>query len=348
MVPACSDVFVAGEGGVHTYRIPAMVTTRSGALLVFCEARKDRLNDASPTDLVLRRSLDGGATWLPKQTLVEGQGAEAVMNPCAIVEGGSGAVLVLCCSTDRAARGEHRHHLLLRSSDEGVSWSPAECLRERVAGYDDTFVPGPGCGVQTRSGRLAMPGYSGTQVAPGTERGLRSRVLYSDDAGRTWRLGQPVSTDTNESQVVELANGCLLLNMRQGAGQSCRAVARSGDGGETWEPVGWDRTLNECPCQASIIRHSHPARDGRSLIVFANPDNVGECYGVERTRMTVRLSYDEAETWPLKRLVHAGPASYSGLVRLENGDVGLVFEGGETHRREWIRFCRLPLDWLEG
>ena len=42
--------------------------------------------------------------------------------------------------------------------------------------------------------------------------------------------------------------------------------------------------------------------------------------------------------------LHLRPAS--GLVRLANGDVGLVFEGGDTHRREWIRFYRLPLAWL--
>jgi sialidase-1 len=41
-----------------------------GSLLVFCEARKQSLADASPTDMVLRRSLDGGRTWLPLQVLV--------------------------------------------------------------------------------------------------------------------------------------------------------------------------------------------------------------------------------------------------------------------------------------
>jgi sialidase-1 len=67
---------------------------------------------------------------------------------------------------------------------------------------------------------------------------------------------------------------------------------------------------------------------------------------VDRTRMTVRLSYDEGKTWPVKRLIHPGPASYSGLVRLPDGDIGLVFEGGEKHRREWIRFVRFSLSWL--
>jgi sialidase-1 len=62
--------------------------------------------------------------------------------------------------------------------------------------------------------------------------------------------------------------------------------------------------------------------------------------------MTVRISFDEGLSWPVKKLIHAGPSSYSGLVRFPDGDVGLVFEGGEQHRREWIRFARLPLSWL--
>jgi len=343
-----TDVFVAGQDGVHTYRIPAMVLSPSGAVLVFCEARKQSISDASPTDMVLKRSLDGGNTWLPMQTLVRGEGTDALMNPVAAVDRATGTVFLMCCNTNRKTRGEHRRHLLLASRDDGATWSAPVDIGSRIAGYDDTFVPGPGCGIQTRTGRLVVPGYTSPEkIDAKNEQGFRSRVLYGDDGGKTWRMGQPVDNHTNESQVVELADGRLMLNMRQGTGRSCRATAISKDGGETWSPVTWDRALNECPCQASILRHSSADKDGRSIIVFANPNNAGERYGVvERTKMTVRISYDEAQTWPVKKLIHAGPSSYSGLVGFSNGDVGLVFEGGEKHRREWIRFTRLPPAWL--
>ena len=42
----------------------------------------------------------------------------------------------------------------------------------------------------------------------------QSHVFCSDDAGKTWKLGGVVGPHCNESQVVELANGTLLLNMR--------------------------------------------------------------------------------------------------------------------------------------
>ncbi len=148
---------------------------------------------------------------------------------------------------------------------------------------------------------------------------------------------------SDESQVLERDDGVLMLNMRGNMGTSCRGIALSHDAGSTWSPVQWDHALNECPCQASLIRY-----DARRIL-FANPDNTGDRFGaVERTRMTVRVSYDEGRTWPLKRLLHAGPSSYSCMIRLPDGGIAIVYEGGENHRREWIRFTRFSLEWLEG
>ena len=95
-------------------------------------------------------------------------------------------------------------------------------------------------------------------------------------------------------------------------------------------------------------RALQPGRAGdKSRLLFSNPDNAGEKFGIlERAKLTVRLSYDEGKSWPIKRLIHAGPASYSVLVRLPDGDIGLLFEGGEKHRREWLRYARFSLSWL--
>ncbi len=335
-------VYTAGEDGVHTYRIPAMLVAPDKSLLLFCEARKESIKDASPTAMVLKRSLDDGKSWEPMHTLVAGEGDEAIMNPCPVVDRTNNTVLLIGIDAHKRSHGHHRH-MMLKSGDNGVTWGNPIDLEPRITNYDDSFVSGPGVSIQLQSGRLVVPGYTGT-YEPETRTGLYARVLYSDDHGETWTLGDAVSIFSNECQAVELKDGTLMLNMRENTGESCRAVALSSDGGATWDKLYWDRALNECPCQASIIRYGFDGQDDKDRLLFANPDVSGKIYGaVKRTRMALKISYDEGKTWPVEKLIHSGPSSYSSLLRLANGDIGLVFEGGEEHRREWIRFVRLAL-----
>ncbi len=340
-----TDLFISGTGGYHTYRIPAILLSPKGHVLAFCEARKESHRGGTPTDLVLRRSTDGGKSWLPMQVLIHLPNGDAIMYPVPVVDPATRAI-VLVCTRVAGHTATHYGHLLITSTDDGETWSEPVDLAPRIAAYDDTFMPGSGIGIATRSGRLVIPGCTGVYDLK-TETGCYSRVLYSDDHGKSWRLGAPVGEFTDESQVVELADGRLMLNMRQNVRKKCRAVALSGDGGESWSKVYWDPALNECPCQASFIRYTLAGPDDRNRLLFANPDIAGERFAsVERARMTLKLSYDEGRTWPVKKLIHAGPSAYSSLVRLPDGRIGLLFEGGEKHRREWIRFVRLTLDRL--
>ena len=93
-----------------------------------------------------------------------------------------------------------------------------------------------------------------------------SHVFFSDDHGTTWSLGGTVDRHTDECQVVELADGELLINMRNYWGRDggrpdrggMRAIARSRDGGATWSPLAFDTTLIEPICQASLDRRPAP------------------------------------------------------------------------------------------
>jgi sialidase-1 len=341
------DVFMAGQEGVHTYRIPGVVVTGKGTILAFCEARKLSEHDGSPTDLVLRRSLDGGRTWQPMQTLVSGGirylrlptpdvKVEAFMDPCPLVDRSDGTIWL---SYTQYLNRKMGVNMLLRSTDDGVTWSkPADI----GASFGGGFGAGPGMGLQLRynqdhKGRLVFPGRG--HYDPRT---VGSFIIYSDDHGKTWRKGQCVPGNKGgECQAIELTDGSLAMNIRSGH-NGCRAVALSKDGGRTWSDAYDETQLPEYGCQASILRYTDALQGDRNRILFSNPNTTEP----DRIRMTVRLSYDEGKTWPVSKLIHPGPSAYSNLAVAQDGTILCFFEGGQAHRREWIRLARFNLEWL--
>jgi sialidase-1 len=172
-----------------------------------------------------------------------------------------------------------------------------------------------------------------------------SHVIYSDDHGKTWRLGGSSPLDrTDESAVVELADGRLMLNMRHSGGEKmARMVCLSRTDGVTWEDQHYDETLVEPACQGSILRYSWPEQGGASRILFSNPADAKQ-----RDKMTVRLSTDEGKTWPTARMLYAGPAAYSSLAPLPDGSIGCLYERGQQHPYQTITLALFSLDWLLG
>jgi sialidase-1 len=62
--------------------------------------------------------------------------------------------------------------------------------------------------------------------------------------------------------------------------------------------------------------------------------------------MTVRISYDDGQTWPVAKVLHAGPAAYSCLTVLSDETAACLYERGEQKPYEKITFARFNLEWL--
>jgi sialidase-1 len=229
--------------------------------------------------------------------------------------------------------------LMVKSTDDGVSWSEPEDITPQVG----VFVAGPSVGIQLASGRLIIPGYTGHGGVPAWR--SQSRVIYSDDHGKTWKAGSSVGGFTNESQAVELTDGTLMLNARRRDKVPYRYVALSRDRGETWMKTYDDKALVDPVCQASLWRYTRANGDGKSRLLFSNPANAERN---DRSNMTVRLSHDEGSTWPVSRQVCAGPAGYSCLAILADGNIGLLYESGDKQPYKKITFARFNLEWLTG
>src|SRR5690606_32694872 len=88
-----TTVFERGEGGYHTYRIPAIVRALDGTLLAFAEGRVESPSDDGNIDLVLKRSADGGRTWGPLQVVID-DGPHKFGNPVPIVDRITGRIVL--------------------------------------------------------------------------------------------------------------------------------------------------------------------------------------------------------------------------------------------------------------
>ena len=110
---------------------------------------------------------------------------------------------------------------------------------------------------------------------------------------------------------------------------------------ETWYEEHREEALPDPGCMASIVLHSSEAEHGRSRLLFANPATPNS-----RTQLVVKLSYDEGKTWPVARTIAAGPVAYSCLAVLKDGTIGLLYETGDAHPYERLRFARFSLEWL--
>ena len=330
------DLFHQGEGGIHTYRIPALVETAKGTLIAVVDARHDSTSDLpARISLAMRRSTDGGQHWEPSRILRE------------VKEGGVGdASLLLDRSNGRvwcmynygppgvgfgnSQAGPNTLQVqAIHSDDDGVTWSAAVDLTPQVKepAWMGMFATS-GTNIQTSTGRLIVP------VVVKDEKGLiGSRDSYSDDHGKSWKTGGWAGTGTDESHAVELGDGTILQNIRGG---HTRGIARSKDGGVTFGPMDQDEALTDPICNAGITRSGE-------MLIFTNAAD-----REKRRRMTVRVSRDWGKTWAASRVLHEGPAAYSTVIVMKDGDVGVLYERGEKISVEKITFARFSVKWVWG
>ncbi|OHB67987.1 MAG: hypothetical protein A2V70_09810 [Planctomycetes bacterium RBG_13_63_9] len=347
------DVCLSGQHGYHTYRIPSLIVTNKATVLAFCEGRRNGRGDSGDIDLLLRRSTDGGLTF-SRQEIVWDDGPNTCGNPCPVLDAETGTVWLLLThnlGTDREpdiiaqkSKGT-RTVWVSHSTDDGLSWSKPLEITEQTKMPDWTwYATGPGAGIQLGSGRLVVPC---DHMEAGT-RAFGAHVIYSDDHGQTWKLGGTTTSKAtakskvNECEVIERADGSLLLNMRNyDRRHKCRAVATSPDGGLTFSEVSYDETLVEPICQASIRRYPSPTDPGKNRVLFSNPADK-----VDRRRITVRLSDDDAKRWSVSKVLWPGPAAYSCLAVLPDGTILCLYERGTQHPSEKITLARFTLEWL--
>ena len=346
------DLFVGGQEGYLGYRIPALAVSPTGALLAFCEGRRQTAAERGPIDIVLKRSFDGGATWRPMQ-IVAGEPDAKCGSPCPVVDRSTGMILLPFCKSPadgpeglvlegKAARTVW----ITRSTDNGATWSPPAEITRTVKHSNWTwYITGPGHGIGLKSGRLLVPGNHVVGVNHNRRDPQRSHVIYSDDHGATWALGGIVGNGTRQATIVQTSQGAIYMNCRTGQALCNRLTSWSFDNGKAFVLTAVDSQLTDTKegfgCHASVVRLTSADEHGRDRVLFANPG----CRD-KRRKLTVRVSYDECKTWEALKPICENLSAYSDLGVLPDMTIGCLHENGIASPSEKISLAQFNLEWL--
>jgi sialidase-1 len=368
------ELFKAGEGGYKIYHIPGIVVTAKGTVLAWCEARQ-KGGDWDQIEVLLRRSTDEGKTWSEPRKITDVPGPktknpfslvmknvdphDVTYNNPVLIADRDGTVHMLFCL-------EYMRSFYQRSTDDGLTWStPVEITsvfeKFRTA-YDwKVLATGPDHGIQLKNGRLIVPVWLSTGTGGNAHRPSVTATIYSDDQGKTWQAGDIAVPCTeewinpNETVAIELADGRVMLNVRSESKAHRRIVTTSRDGATAWSTPKFDDALLEPICMGSIIRYSLASDGGKNRILFSNPDNLTRADGKEepgknrdRKNVSVKLSYDEAQTWAVTKSVEPGPSMYSDIAVTRSGTILCFYGRGDQpgFAGEYLTLARFNLEWL--
>lgn len=307
------NLFKNHKDGYNVFRIPTVIVTKSGKVLAFCEGRKS-LFDNGDIDLVMKTSADNGMTWSSLKVIWD-NGNNTCGNPAPVFDKVTGDVIITATLNNDKV-------FVLRSTDEGNNWETPVDITLFVKLPDwKWYATGPVHAIQ-----LEKAPYKNRIVVPcnHTVAGIDKHVshaIYSDDNGKTWKLGGSVSHEnTDECTVAELANGNLLLNMRTSKRDlPNRKVSISSDGAASWSTPNYDSTLVEPVCQGSSLRYSFLP----DILLFSNPK-----HKKKRKNLTLSVSNNSGKTWTKQITIYARKSAYNDIVVLNNGDILCLFETG--------------------
>lgn len=357
-----TDVFVGGVDSSPHYRIPGLIATPDGSLLAFAEARpspRDPGEPDEPIGMVVKRSVDSGRTWGAEYSILADDRYD-FSDPRPLIDEHSGTVYLFCTrwADDRAQNqdtvepGEPEHALLFcTSTDNGQSWSDPVNILESVRDATWRSVNcGPGNGIQLRWQTAAQGNHNGRLIFPAIvrngDRELVVAMVYSDDYGDSWQTGPCLSrVGANESEIVELTDGRLLLSCRNdGNSDLARHHFVSEDGGASWYEIPLGGIVIPRVDAALIRGSAKRVGDDQDRLLFCGPLGEPARSGEGRQNLGVWTSYDEGATFVNPVQLAEGHSGYSAMYPLGDGSIGILYEAeGST----LLRFLNFDVDYLE-
>ena len=318
--------------------------------------------------IVCKRSTDNGVTWLPLQVVARNIISDeefACMNPAPVVDTvfGTGKIVLVFSKMETSewaiTQGDGvARAFCISSMDHGATWRDKQDITLQVhKPYNPAYtaiyssaaleenkdadwrkqVPTLGHAIQlhgttensSTKGRLFFIGcFTQGDVSVFY---TQNYAFWSDDLGESWEIGDVIqlredgssAKGLNEATAVELDDGSLMINSRNyqnGKGVGCRAVTVGTfdqEGKLTFGKVQHDTMLPDSGVQASLIHYK------ADTYIFANPN-----HPKARKKLTLYFSTDGSTTWPIQKLIDAGPSAYSDLAILSDSTIAILYEQG--------------------
>lgn len=291
----------SGENGYWEYRIPGVIVTDKGNIIVYYEARHG--GDNGIIDIMMKKSCDGGLTWSDRKIIFSGEDKYTSNNPVMIPDGDK---IHFICMRD------YTYCFYRTSTDEGETWSDAEDityafdLHEHRGRIPRTVIAaGPGHGIRLHWGRLVFPVW--IAYNPGDVHSHKPSVastVTSNDGGKTWKLGEILNPyyvlNPNESCICELPTGEVIINMRNETNIKYRCTAKSINGSWRWSKPEYNADLPDPICAGGMCSYD-------DKVLFTNCDSKNG-----RVNLTLKRSSDFGKTWP-EALAYEKDGGYSDV-----------------------------------
>lgn len=240
------------------------------------------------------------------------------------------------------------------SDDDGRTWSSPRDITASLRRRGMKFLGiGPGKGIVLKwgphAGRIIIPAYS-TNWKSHLRGSQSSRLIYSDDHGKTWHTGKAVNDNrilsngekihsltmdnkkeqNTESVPVQLKNGDIKLFMRNLTGNL--EVATSKDGGETWQNhVKRYKEVHDAYVQLSAIRFEH---DKKEYILLVNANGPGKKRQDGYARLA-QVNRNGSFKWLYHHHIQDGSFAYNSVQQLNNDKFGVLYEHREKHQNSF-------------
>jgi hypothetical protein len=344
-------------------QVGAVATLSDGRLAMFFTGphQRETISHEHPEQpIYMRISADNGQTWSETRQVFAfpaGKGIVSAATPLVDQEGNLHLFTLRFYQLGWENGAWHSALFHIRSEDNGESWSePLEI------DFGARYTGSLNSALLLESGRILVPfSYLNQESDSGM---FVSRVVYSDDGGRTWAYSNDCTVNTGgrflesgavEPVVVQLNSGLVWMIIRTTVGYFWESFSNDG---VVWTP----------PRQTRIVSSNAPAgvlrlRDGRLALFWNNcyGDPMREGVSYARQVLSGAISRDDGQTWSTPKAVACrypdqpirAQTTYPFLCEAPDGVIVLMYHRIYAEEgRDWMHpireLVRVEPEWLES